>query len=221
MLNFASVRHVRSAILAVLVVVAGLPLVAGAAGAPSPERAKTRRKPAASESQPKTPPVGAAAPADSTAQQDTPAEDEEEVDYDQPLHKTDAEWKKLLTRKQYRVARLGETEPAYRGKYWRTKLDGTYHCVCCGAPLFSSDAKFDSGTGWPSFWAPVNEKRLGGRPDFTGGSLRIEVLCTRCDAHLGHVFDDGPAPTGLRYCINSAALELKQSDGAKSSKAER
>lgn len=224
MLNFASVRHVRSAILAVLVVVAGLPLVAGAAGAPSPERAKTRRKPAASESQPKTPPVEAAAPADSTAKQDSPAaedEEEEEVDYDQPLYKTDAEWKKLLTRKQYRVARLGETEPAYRGKYWRTKLDGTYHCVCCDAPLFSSDAKFDSGTGWPSFWAPVNEKRLGGRPDFTGGSLRIEVLCTRCDAHLGHVFDDGPAPTGLRYCINSAALELKQSDDAKSSKAER
>lgn len=133
-------------------------------------------------------------------------------DEEAPVYKTNAEWKRLLTRKQYRVARLGETEPPYKGKYCKNKAPGDYHCVCCDAVLFNSRAKFESGTGWPSFFAPVKQERLFAQQDFSDGSLRIEVTCKRCGAHLGHVFADGPPPTGLRFCINSASLDFEEAD---------
>ena len=131
---------------------------------------------------------------------------------DEKLKQTDAEWREQLTAEEYRIARQKGTERAFTGKYWDEKMKGIYACVCCGQALYDSGTKFDSGTGWPSFWAPVADDAVESISDRSLGMERVEVRCNRCSAHLGHIFDDGPKPTGMRHCVNSASLKLVKHD---------
>lgn len=129
--------------------------------------------------------------------------------------KTDADWRNELSADEYRITREKGTEPAFTGKYWNEKSKGVYKCRCCGEPLFSSETKYDSGTGWPSFWEPLDSGGVETETDTSCGMIRNEVRCTKCGAHLGHVFDDGPEPTRLRFCMNSASLNLEKREDPK------
>ncbi len=128
------------------------------------------------------------------------------------VEKSESQWREQLSEEEFRVTRCSATERAFTGRYWNEKAAGTYHCVCCGAPLFRSEAKYDSGTGWPSFFAPIAQDAVAEKTDVAHGMVRTESVCARCDAHLGHVFPDGPKPTGLRYCMNSASLRLEKDE---------
>jgi peptide-methionine (R)-S-oxide reductase len=128
------------------------------------------------------------------------------------LQKSDSEWRAQLSPDEFRIARQKGTERAFTGRYWDHKESGTYACICCGQPLFASSTKFDSGSGWPSFYEPAKPEAVQEHADHSHGMRRVEVTCSRCDAHLGHVFEDGPRPTGLRYCINSASLRFDEQD---------
>ena len=128
------------------------------------------------------------------------------------LNKTEREWQRELSPEEYRITRQKGTEPAFTGQYWNTKQQGTYVCRCCGTELFTSDTKYDSGSGWPSFYRPVNAGAIDEQEDSTHGMTRTEIICHNCDAHLGHVFEDGPQPTVRRYCVNSASLQLKTNE---------
>ena len=134
-------------------------------------------------------------------------------DSNQPkIERSEAEWREQLSEEEFQVARCSATERAFSGRYWNEKAAGTYHCICCDAPLFRSEAKFDSGTGWPSFFQPIDEEAVAEKTDSNHGMVRTESQCAKCDAHLGHVFPDGPQPTGLRYCMNSASLRLEEDE---------
>ena len=137
---------------------------------------------------------------------------EAEQDPREKVVKSDAEWRGELSPEEYRVARKAGTERPFSGEYWQTKADGVYNCRCCDAPLFHSETKYDSGTGWPSFYEPVTAEAVATKKDRSLFMVRTEVLCARCDAHLGHVFPDGPAPTGQRFCMNSASLKLRRAE---------